>query len=86
MCVAYTLPPDLSDAERAEYEAMRADAVRTAEERAALAIRVRREIGRLMRRGFGKREAYTIVADDPRFPVSAGVAENIDRRRRGWEV
>lgn len=85
MCVAFTLPADLSDDERAVVEAMRAEATREAEERAALAVRVRREITRLYRRGTPLKSAFQLVAADERFPVSYGVAENIWRRRFGWD-
>lgn len=82
MCAALTLPADLTAAEQAAVARLRDEATA----RAALAFNVRREIERLVQGGLTIGEAVHQVGDDRDYPVSAGVANNIWYRRRGWEL
>lgn len=84
MCVAYTLPPDLSADERALVERMRAEAEQEAQERAALAVRVRREIDRHLGRGRSLKVALDFAS--AAMPVSRDTARDIWYQRKGWAV
>lgn len=80
MSEALTLPEELTDEERALLEAF----IRPVEERAALAIRVRREVLRLAAQGHAIGTAFEVVDEDPRYPVSSATARDIWYRRGAW--
>ncbi|MEM6326028.1 MAG: hypothetical protein AAF791_02825 [Bacteroidota bacterium] len=85
MCAALALPDDLAPDERATVEAVRARAVAEAEERAALAIRVRREHDRLVRRdGMSYGAALDVIAGDPHLPVTRATAKRMVDRSGAW--
>lgn len=86
MCAALTLPSDLRPDEVETVAAFRARAEREATERAALAVRVRREVDRLTRRGIRLKDAFRQIADDGTVPLSAGSVEDAYRRRKAFAV
>lgn len=82
MCAALTLPPDLAPDERATVEAFREEA----EERAALAVSVRRRYAQLRARGQRAEAALDVIAGDPAYPVTRATAARIVRRHGAWEA
>ncbi|MGB1301549.1 MAG: hypothetical protein ACPG5O_10070, partial [Pseudoalteromonas tetraodonis] len=84
MIPSLTLPPDLAPEEQQTVEAFVSRAVRDAEADAALALRVRREHARLLRRGCGFEAALDMIAGDRAYTVSRGRAEQIVRRYGKW--
>lgn len=81
-----TLPNDLSPEEARLACHLEDVAVAEAQRRAALAIRVRREIVRLAAQGTAITTAFELVDEDERFPVSAGTARDIWYRRGAWSA
>ena len=59
---------------------------RPADERAALAVRVRREFERLRRQGHTKSAAADVIAGDRRFPVTPRTVRRIVEGRGVWGV
>lgn len=86
MSETLTLPGDLTSEEARLACRLEDEAVAEARQRAALAIRVRREVLRLAALGHGIGTALSIVGDDEWFPVSEGVARDIWYQRRGWAM
>lgn len=77
------LPPDLSPEERAAVEAFRREAVREAEEAAALWVRVRREYPPLKER-YGRDGAFGEIPKV--LPVTPATAERIVYGKGRWAV
>lgn len=80
MCTALTLPDDLEPEEAETVDAFRAKA----EERAALVVRVRREVRRLTRGGLPVKSAFTKLYDDGTIPLSPSSIEDAYRRRKAF--
>lgn len=78
----FPLPVDLSADERAVVDALRDDALRAAEEDAALMILVEREYRTLRQGGHGKDGAFQLVAE--RLPVSRERARQMVYRLGRW--
>lgn len=86
MCAALTLPPDLSPDEQETVERFRERAEREARERAALVVRVDREVNRLLRKGMTQKAAFSLLYDDGTIPLSPGSIEDAYRRRKAFAV
>ena len=82
------LPPDLSASERDTLDALRAQALRAVEERAAVAIAVRRRFAALTRASgryrMGAEAALDVIAGEREWAVSRSTAERIVRRYEPW--
>lgn len=84
MCAALTLPTDLTPDEMATVEGFRQRAEQEADERAALVVRVDREVRRLRQRGLPLKAVFSKLYDDGTIPLSPSSIEDAYRRRKAF--